>query len=168
VKRWIERWYGSGPDRGWSIWEEGHGDRIAYVGEGEHSERLTSLIVEKHNAALGVSLTGAARDVLAERERQVARWGNAHDDEHGSNVLASQACSYLLPGQAPIKGVDWAYKSKVEDRDPRRVHMVKGLAVGLAALEAYDRASAGGEPVGQTCGQGFQCDGGPDCGSDHK
>jgi hypothetical protein len=51
-RKWIERWHGSGPDRGWAIWEREHGDRIAYVGEGEHSERLTSLIVAAHNAAL--------------------------------------------------------------------------------------------------------------------
>ena len=55
MNRWIERWHGSGPDRGWSIWEmttSTHGDRVAYVGEGEHSERLTALIVQKHNDSL--------------------------------------------------------------------------------------------------------------------
>lgn len=51
---WIERWYGSGPDRGWWIWEADHGDRVAYCGEGEFAERLCSLIVQKHNDAVGV------------------------------------------------------------------------------------------------------------------
>jgi hypothetical protein len=48
-RRWIERWYGSGSDRGWWVWEAGRGDRIAYCGEGEFAERLCSLIVQKHN-----------------------------------------------------------------------------------------------------------------------
>ncbi|QIM51586.1 hypothetical protein [Hydrogenophaga crocea] len=55
MNRWIERWHGSCPDRGWSIWEMTtgtHGDRVAYVGEDEHSERLTALIVQKHNDSL--------------------------------------------------------------------------------------------------------------------
>ena len=51
---WIERWHGSGPDRGWSVWEAGltHGNRVAHIGESEFAERLTRLIVEKHNAAI--------------------------------------------------------------------------------------------------------------------
>jgi len=50
---WVERWYGSGSDRGWWIWEAGltHGNAIAYIGESDHAEQLASLIVEKHNAA---------------------------------------------------------------------------------------------------------------------
>jgi hypothetical protein len=54
-RRWTERWYGSGPDRGWWVWEADRGDRIAYCGEGEFAERLCSLIVQKHNDAVGVS-----------------------------------------------------------------------------------------------------------------
>jgi len=50
-RRWIERWYGSGPDRGWWVWEADHGARIAYCGEGGFAERLCSLIVQKHNDA---------------------------------------------------------------------------------------------------------------------
>lgn len=48
-RRWTERWHGSGPDRGWWVWEAGRGDPIAYIGEGEFSERLCSVIVQKHN-----------------------------------------------------------------------------------------------------------------------
>lgn len=54
VRRWTERWHGSGPDRGWWVWEAEHGDSIAYCGEGEFAERLCSLIVQKHNDSLGV------------------------------------------------------------------------------------------------------------------
>ncbi len=51
---WIELWHGSGPDRGWWVWEAGltHGNMVAYIGEGEFAERLASLIVEKHNTAI--------------------------------------------------------------------------------------------------------------------
>jgi hypothetical protein len=51
-RRWVERWHGSGPDRGWWVWETEHGNPVAYIGEGDHAERLTSILVEKHNAAL--------------------------------------------------------------------------------------------------------------------
>lgn len=83
----------------------------------------------------------AARDVLAERAHQRKRWGDDHDDGHGHNTLASQAAHFLLTGQSPIKGTCWAYKSKVEDHDPRRVQMVKGAALALAAIEAFDRSA---------------------------
>lgn len=56
MTRWIERWHGSGPDRGWWVWEAERGNPVAYVGEGEHSERLTCILVEKHNAALNVAV----------------------------------------------------------------------------------------------------------------
>ena len=55
-RKWTERWAGSGSDKGWSIWECDHGDRIAYVGECSHSEWLTSVIVTAHNAALATRL----------------------------------------------------------------------------------------------------------------
>jgi hypothetical protein len=52
---WVERWYGFGKDKGWWIWERHsltHGQDIAWIGDGPFAERLTSIIVEKHNAAL--------------------------------------------------------------------------------------------------------------------
>jgi hypothetical protein len=51
---WEERWYGSGQERGWWIWERHsltHGQAVAWIGSSPFAERLTSLIVEKHNAA---------------------------------------------------------------------------------------------------------------------
>lgn len=68
--RWIERWHGSGPDRGWWVWEADHGGSIAYCGEGEFAERLCSLIVEKHNAAM------AKESAAAEIERAGKESGN--------------------------------------------------------------------------------------------
>lgn len=68
MTRWIERWHGSGPDRGWWVWETDHGNPVAYIGEGDHSERLTSILVEKHNAAVqahGRACALAALDAAA-------------------------------------------------------------------------------------------------------
>jgi hypothetical protein len=88
------------------------------------------------------ALTKAAQDVLAERERQRNKWGDGHDDEHTNETLAYGSVSYLLPGQKPTPS-DWAYKSKVIDREPRRDQLVKGAALALAALEHFDRAHDG-------------------------
>jgi hypothetical protein len=63
-RRWIERWHGSGPDRGWWVWEADHGDSIAYCGEGEFAEHLCSLIVQKHNDALGVGVGAPAQQPI--------------------------------------------------------------------------------------------------------
>jgi len=52
---WVERWYGSGQEHGWWVWEKHsltHGQAVAWIGNGPFAERLTSIIVEKHNAAL--------------------------------------------------------------------------------------------------------------------
>jgi hypothetical protein len=47
---WVERWYGSGQEHGWWIWEKHsltHGQAVAWIGNGPFAERLTSIIVEK-------------------------------------------------------------------------------------------------------------------------
>lgn len=82
--------------------------------------------------------------VMQEREKQRKQWGDDHDDEHGFDVLAQQAASYLRKGQNPLPSA-WAHKSKVVDRDPRRVQMVKGAALAVAAIQAYDRAVRDGK-----------------------
>jgi hypothetical protein len=58
-RRWTERWHGSGPDRGWWVYEANHGDSIAYFGEGEFANRLCSLVVQKHNEALAAQAAPA-------------------------------------------------------------------------------------------------------------
>lgn len=88
--------------------------------------------------ALPLAPSDALRDVLAEREKQRANYGDPHDDEHGHRILSDEAAGYLLSGQAPMRS-SWCYNSKVRDRDPRRVQLVKGVALGLAAIECLDR-----------------------------
>jgi hypothetical protein len=44
---WIERWYGSGPERGW--WIVCGRDHIAHLGPSEFAEEAASKIVTAHN-----------------------------------------------------------------------------------------------------------------------
>ncbi len=44
---WSERWYGSGPERGW--WIVCGRDHIAYLGESEFAEDAVNIIVTAHN-----------------------------------------------------------------------------------------------------------------------
>lgn len=56
--KWRERWYGSEPQRGSSIYDE-LGNLIAYLGGDEATHRLATQIVTAHNAALATSQTDA-------------------------------------------------------------------------------------------------------------
>jgi hypothetical protein len=113
----------------------------------------------------GEQMAGAARDVLAERRRQVEAEGYdpAHDDEHPNGEIAAYAAFYAMPpavrdwptpelgygdtlGQAIIPA-DWL-SPKTGDR---RQELVKAGALILAAIERMDRAlqaQTGGEAKG--------------------
>lgn len=108
-------------------------------------------------AALAVSK--AARDVLAERRRQVEveGWTPAHDDEHGDESLAWAAVCYAMPEPyrfggdvqrmltvGPIPPMPWPASWHVtwwKPEDPRR-NLVKATALLLAEIERRDRATA--------------------------
>ena len=109
------------------------------------------------------ALTQAARDVLAERQRQVEREGYdpEHDDSHELGEIGALAALYLMPqgarewdtssteygatlGEALLPA-DWSMP-KMGD-DPRQ-DLVKGAACGLAELERFDRAAARAEQGG--------------------
>ena len=51
---WVERWYGSGSNKGWWIYESRltHSDPIAYIGQDQFAEDLATSIVQKHNESL--------------------------------------------------------------------------------------------------------------------
>lgn len=100
------------------------------------------------------ALTQAARDVLAERQRQITAEGNApaHDDEHVNDEIAAMACYYVMPpGAREWSGPD-GYGATLGDairpegwdaKDcDRRRELVKGAALALAELERLDRADA--------------------------
>ncbi|MCR1769024.1 hypothetical protein B7760_02058 [Burkholderia glumae] len=103
-------------------------------------------------------LTAAARDVLAERRRQVEAewWTPDHDDEHTSACLAVAAACYSLFAAADSSdSVDswlqewrataaklWPFdKEWLKTTEPRR-DLAKAGALILAEIERLDRAEA--------------------------
>lgn len=95
-------------------------------------------------------LTHAARDVLAERERQkaVEGWTEAHDDEHNDGSLAVVAACYVLPEQErgsrgrPVMWPDsWHFSWWKPSPNHRRRELVKAGALILAEIERLDRAA---------------------------
>lgn len=107
--------------------------------------------------------TGALRDILVERGKQRARWGDAHDDKHDNGALAAAAavlahpeaprpacgcreafCPHvsLVPDPEPISGPEWAHPLRW--RHDRRAQLVIAGALILAEIERIDRAAAHG------------------------
>lgn len=83
----------------------------------------------------------AIRDVIAERRRQIEEEGYdaEHDDEHnGPDTLALAAVAYLLEASG-ISGEDfWPWGTEFKPKGKRR-NLIRGNALGLAALERMDR-----------------------------
>lgn len=100
-------------------------------------------------------MTQAARDVLAERRRQIEAegWTPAHDDAHEDGELASAAAAYavyrsmmdpiVLMGDDIIAQLwPWDF-SWWKPNNPRR-DLVKAAALILAEIERLDRAAQKG------------------------
>lgn len=91
----------------------------------------------------------AARDVLAERERQksVEGWTPEHDDRHTFGQLARAASVYAAGGglfkitalQTPMQV--WPYQWEYKPADERR-NLVKAGALIIAEIERLDRIGA--------------------------
>ena len=83
--------------------------------------------------------TQAETDVLAERAKQHAKWGNDHDDKHDPGDLA-KAATHLTTGE-------WCFESwpkELRKKHPAtRDRLVIAAALLLAEIERLDRA--GGE-----------------------
>lgn len=104
----------------------------------------------------GVDYTPAARDVLAERQRQIEGegWSYAHDDAHNEGELSRAALCYVEdavrkirgPGGVPAyssPGLMWPWKRDWwKPQGPRR-NLVKAAALLLAEIERMDRAEEG-------------------------
>lgn len=106
----------------------------------------------------------AARDVLAERERQksVEGWTEAHDDDHTAGEMAAAAATYAffskLPASSRKELADFSYNPGLvniarliwpsewtwrwwKPKDPR-CDLVRAGALILAEIERLDRAAA--------------------------
>jgi hypothetical protein len=97
--------------------------------------------------------TDAARDVLAERQRQVSveGWTPEHDDEHTGDQLSMAAACYALANVAPYTGYGIDVKRTWSDTGwswswwkprSRRENLVRSGALIIAEIERLDRLAA--------------------------
>jgi hypothetical protein len=126
------------------------GDRLSYTERRVRDARFGWLAARAAPVAVTEPmevLTDAARDVLAERKRQISveGWTPEHDDEHGDCSLARAAACYALgrstlrsPGGPDLMLWPWGNASW-KPGTPRR-NLVRAGALILAEIERLDRA----------------------------
>lgn len=118
-------------------------------------EGVVQLHAEPPEGDSARTLTDAARDVLAERQRQVGAEGydHAHDDAHACDEIAALAAWYAMPPAARYwsaestgYGDTWGDALLPEGwsatAGDRRRELVKAGALILAEIERLDRAPA--------------------------
>ncbi|MCY1221468.1 hypothetical protein D9M72_335260 [compost metagenome] len=93
-----------------------------------------------------VALTDAARDVLAERQRQISTegWTPEHDDKNTAEQLALAAVCYALPQgdyTIPEPPEFWPWEVAWWKPGDRRRELIKAGALILAEIERLDRAA---------------------------
>ena len=148
--RWIVMY--DDADRSLSIFEDEQDARDCFA----NSEAMgwncwlfspTSRVAPTAEQAEGVQ-TQAARDVLAERLRQVTAegWTPEHDDAHDSEEMAIAAACYAEsaggynhPSTVPS---NWPWASKWWKSTTPRRDLVKAGALILAEIERIDRAAS--------------------------
>jgi len=90
----------------------------------------------------------ALRDVIAEREKQRAKWGDAHDDGHATGDLSHAAAVMCADERDDIHAPEWAcelYNKQADDvtrEQATRKRLVIAAALLLAEIERLDRAAA--------------------------
>ena len=96
--------------------------------------------------------TKALRDVIAEREKQRAKWGDSHDDDHHGGTLSVIAAGLAVYGtDASVRDPEERVSADAADcgmdawrlieRHPaRRDQLVIAAALLLAEIERLDRA----------------------------
>lgn len=83
--------------------------------------------------------TDSLGEVLQERQRQILKWGNEHDDAHDNGELAKAAGALTLDMVDDM--VDfWGYALVKKHRPNRRKQLVVAAALLLAELERMDRS----------------------------
>ena len=100
----------------------------------------------RHPCPAHPSASPAARDVLAERRRQVTAegWTLEHDDWYGCGELASAAAAYALSGAGWDKDsiIDyWPWELTAFKAEFGRRSLIKAAALLLAEIERIDRAA---------------------------
>lgn len=128
----------------------------AAVGSGLQTDEAIAQAEAALAAAPRVSLSAAARDVLAERLRQVEveGWTPKHDDEHSTGAMAAAAACYALTASAAAtqsrywiaKRAEacrslWPWASVWWKPKDQRSDLVRAGALILAEIERLDRAA---------------------------
>ncbi|EKS9800288.1 MULTISPECIES: hypothetical protein [Burkholderia] len=128
------------------------------VGIGEHSNlncpwdealEVIENAAPPAQVATRQEMTDAARDVLAERRRQVEQegWTAEHDDEHCSGDLELAAACYAI--HASERGQHnefmWPWPSEWWKPTTKRRNLIKAGALIQAAIERLDRALLEGD-----------------------
>ncbi len=119
----------------------------------EQAEHAMSFVGIGQAYMAGVnSLSTAAQDVLAERNRQITAegWTPEHDDQHGNGQMAVAAGYYALacgwPHERDIgighKPAYWPWHATWWKPAGQRRNLVKAGALILAEIERLDRAAA--------------------------
>lgn len=91
------------------------------------------------------ALSQAARDVLAERQRQISAegWTPEHDDVHNNGELADAAACYASPSIFTLIGLRlWPWRTAWWKPSDHRRNCVKAGALVIAEIERLDRAAA--------------------------
>lgn len=101
---------------------------------------------KKNKPAQADALSLAARDVLAERRRQIEAegWTPEHDDQHSNGEMARAASCYITNKERshlPSVPLKWPWSDAWWKPDGYRRNLVKAGALILAEIERLDRAS---------------------------
>ena len=85
----------------------------------------------------------AARDVLAERARQVSQegWTPEHDDQHDGMELAFAASCYAVADEGEPPNAVWPWPIEWWKPRSHRENLVRAGALILAEIERLDRAA---------------------------
>lgn len=90
-------------------------------------------------------LSAGMQAVIAERFRQIEDEGfdAKHDDQHAPEELAAAGAAYLLSagtGKKNSPPICWRWHKRFWNPKDTRRDMVRGLALGLAGLDLFDRS----------------------------
>lgn len=114
----------------------------------EESESHDDLVCRlwRAMAAVAPDQTNAARDVLAERRRQMDAegWTTEHDDQHSNGEMARAASCYITNRERthlPTIPLKWPWSDTWWKPDGYRRNLVKAGALILAEIERLDRAT---------------------------
>ncbi|WP_281660798.1 hypothetical protein [Microvirgula aerodenitrificans] len=96
-------------------------------------------------APVAPAMSDAARDVLAERQRQISAegWTPEHDDCHVKREMACAAACYALPEITAIDGINvWPWEDNWWKPRDHRSNLIRAGALILAEIERLDRAAS--------------------------